>query len=474
MLVLLVVGPASASKSQPTVIVDPARMNSYDSSQRTASLDESAALGVDIVKIMADWRDFAPDPTSTNRPAGDLTNSASYPATVWQRLDSVIEGAHARGMKVWLNISGPAPRWALKREDAKYPGGYEPNPNDYGNFVRAVGSRYPQVKIFSVWNEPNLQRFLQPQKQSGIIRSAVHYRKLYEAAYDALRATGHAHDTILFGELMPRSQARVDPNFSAPIAWLREFFCIDSRGRRLRGRTAKRHSCENFKQIRTSGLAYHPYRLSGSPLARETVSKDYAAINYMPRIERVLDAARRARHLGTSRLKIYNSEFGFQSNPPDPIGTAIKRIPQYLNISEYLNWSDPRVGSYSQYLIVDDASLSGFQTGLRFFDGTIKPGIYEAFQRPFLAMRTRSANRVSIWAGLRAKAPGPQTAEIQSFDRDTGLWNTRATTTVKDSSGYFLRTVAFRGASKLSWRVLWQSGVSRSARPIAPVKSRRD
>jgi hypothetical protein len=465
---------AGASKSQPTVIVDPARMNSWDPAQRTASLDESAALGVDIVKVMVDWRDFAPDSTSTVRPTGDFSNPNNYPNTAWERLDSVVAGAQSRGLRVWLNLAGPAPRWAVSKETGSFVGAYEPSADAFGEFVHAVGLRFPQVSIFSIWNEPNLMRFLQPQKRSGVIRSAVHYRELYEAAYSALRSSGHAHDTILFGELMPRSQAASDPNFSAPVAWLREFFCIDSRGHKLTGSTARRHGCNKFHAIRTSGLAYHPYRLSGSPLARETVSRDYAAINYMARLTRVLDAARRARHLTSSRLKIYNSEFGYQSDPPDPIGTAIKRIPAYLNISEYLNWSDPRVASYSQYLIVDDFSLGGFQTGLRFIDGTIKPGVYGAFQLPFLVMRTRSSNRVKVWGGLRAKPDGPQRVEIQTWDHGSGQWQTRATTTVTADSGYYERTVALRGASKLSWRAQWQGAASRTTKPIAPVRPRRD
>lgn len=468
---LVSIGTASASRKQMTVIEDPGRVLSSPE-ESSSSLDETAALGADIVKIPVSWRNYAPEPESASKPAGDLSDPSNYAPAVWTRLDTAISGAQARGLKVWLAITAPAPRWAVAQETSPGLGAYSPDPASFGQFVSAVARRYADVHIFSIWNEPNLKRFLQPQKQGSVISSAVHYRAMYRAAYEAFMTTGHAKDTILFGELMPRSPARNDPQFSAPLAWLRDFFCIDRKGRPLRGSAAARRNCGGFRKIRASGLAYHPYRLSGTPLSRETVSADYAAINYLPRVERLLDAAYGAGRLATKRLPIYSSEFGFQSNPPDPIGSPISKVPSYLNISEYLGWSDPRVATYSQYLIVDDVDLGAFQTGLRFSDGTPKPFVYEAFQTPFLVTRTSRKDRVSVWGCLRAKPAGSQPVEIQYLSG--GAWRTATTISVLDESGYFVRTVGLEGASSKVWRAVWSGGTSRTTKAIAPVAARRD
>ncbi len=469
----LFAGSAIAAKNQTTVIEDPGRTLAADPAIRTASLDETAALGADTLKIAVIWRDYAPDGYSSTKPAGDLSDPLAYPVGVWDRLDEVVAGAQSRGLKVWLMMTAPAPRWAVSKESGKYIGNYMPSVTDYADFVAAVGKRYPSVTTFSFWNEPNIRRFMEPQTQSGIVKSAIHYRDMYRAAYTAIRNAGHANHTLLFGELMPRTPSKTDPNTSRPVAFLREFFCLDTKGRALKGKTATKHKCNNFKKISASGIAYHPYRLSGGPLDADPVSKDNAPINYLKRIYRVLDQAYKAKRLAKKNLKLYNSEFGFQSDPPDVFaGMPIKRIPAYLNNSEYLSWIDPRVSTYSQYQIVDDNDLSGFQTGLRFVDGSAKTDIYAAFQTPIVAMTTRSKNRVSIWGAMRAKPAGTTPVQIQYASG--GDWKTAKTYPVSTKHGYFLTTIALSGAKSKTWRLVWSDGTSRTAKAVAPPKPRSD
>ncbi len=470
---LVLPASASAAKNQRTVIEDPARSHSWNPAVRTAALDDAKALGAHTFKIAVLWRDYAPSPTATTRPAGDLTNPDSYPAGVWDALDQNVAGAQARGMQVWLTLTAPAPRWAVKREGGNYIGNYLPNVDDYADFVRAVGKRYPHVKIFSFWNEPNIRRFIDPQTQSGVVKSAVHYRKMYAAAYESMRRTGHSKHTLLFGELMPRTPTKKDRNTTRPVAFLRAFFCLDSKGRKMKGKTASRHSCSKFKKIKASGLAYHPYRLSGGPLDKDKISKDNAPVNYLARIYRVLDAAYKQKRLATKKMKIYNSEFGYQTNPPDIFaGTAMSRVASYLNIAEYLTWTDPRVATYSQYLIIDDAELGGFQTGLKFNDGTPKTSVMDAFNTPMVVMRTRSKNRVSVWGGVRAKPSSTVKVSVQYQSGST--WKTGRTVSAKGTHAYFSTTVAVSGASTKNWRLSWDGGTSRKSRPINAPKPRKD
>lgn len=467
-LLALVVPSATASKNQRSIIEDSGRTLSSDPQRRATALDESAALGADILKLPVTWRSYAPDGESSVKPSGDLTDPAAYPAGTWDLLDSVVSGAESRGMRVWMMITAPAPRWAVAKETSPGLGAYLPDPTDFADFVKAVGRRYRSVHYFSFWNEVNIKRFMQPVTRS--IRSAPHYREMYLAGQSALNSSGHRRDTLTFGELMPRSQV-YDRNATRPIAWLREFFCLDRRGKALRGRTARRHRCNGFKRIRTSGLAYHPYRLTGSPLSRET-SPDNAAIGHMRRVHRVLDQAYKAKHLSSRKLRIYNTEFGFQTDPPDPRGKSLATSAHYLNVSEYLSWLDPRIVTYSQYLIVDDPDLSAFQTGLRFADGTVKPVYYDAYVTPLVVMRTRSKNRVAVWGALRGKRSGPVTAELQIADGSA--WVKARGFSVKSSTGYYTLNLARRGASTERYRIVWDGGASRSARPERAPQSQRD
>ncbi len=467
-LLAIAAGPAAASKSQPAVIEDPGRLLSPNPAEQAATLDESKLLGADIVKLPVLWRTIAPNGESTVKPGGDLSNPDNYPAGAWSTIDNAVNGAHARNLKVWLMITAPAPRWAVKRETTPGPGAYEPNVKDYKAFATAVGRRYKNVKMYSIWNEPNLARFIRPQQSRGVIRSAIYYRDLYQAGYSGLVRAGHRRSKILFGELLPSWQRL--KSGARPLAWLRTFFCIDSKGKRLRGRAAKKQKCpRRYKRVRTSGMAYHPYTQAGGPFVRQT-SKDNAPIAYLRRVYKVLDQATKARRLASRKTKIYSSEFGFQSSPPDPNATSLRKIPYYLNASEYLSWRDRRVATYSQYLIIDDPDLGGFQSGLRYVDGEKKSGVYEAYKTPLLVFKGRG-NSVTVWGCLRGKERGVAVAEIQV--KSGSDWKTIAEVPVGSSSGYFRRNVRTSGAQKKIYRINWAGGTSRTTRPGKLVKPRK-
>ena len=75
--------------------------------------------------------------------------------------------------------------------------------------MRALGTRYPTVKMWSIWNEPNLRSWLTPQYEvkggQAVQTSALMYRQLATSAIAGLKATGHttATDQIWIGETAP-------------------------------------------------------------------------------------------------------------------------------------------------------------------------------------------------------------------------------------------------------------------------------
>jgi hypothetical protein len=187
---------------------------------------------------------------------------------------------------------------------------------------------------------------------------------------------------------------------------LRELACVDSHYHAFKGSDAKARGCTGFKAIPLSGLAYHPYALSGGPTKRPP-NRDDATIGTLSRVTKAIDRLRaKHRFAGPKRIPLWLTEFGVQTDPPDYLfGSPIKRVPTYLGMSERLAMRNSRVYSYSQYPLVDDRTTSGFQSGLRYYSGKAKPGIYNEYRYPIFVRRSgRSA--VEFWGGARAADGG--------------------------------------------------------------------
>ena len=74
-------------------------------------------------------------------------------------------------------------------------------------------------------------------------------------------------------------------------------------------------------------------------------------------LRRVYDRYGRPRPGGGA---LYLTEFGYQTNPPDPIAVTPKQQSVYLNHSEFIAWRNPRVRTLAQFLLVDDKPLPGY------------------------------------------------------------------------------------------------------------------
>jgi hypothetical protein len=275
---------------------------------------------------------------------------------------------------------------------------------------------------------------------------------------------GHRGDTILFGELLPRAPLPRRVNGTVPpVIWLREFLCLDENLIPFSGTRARRHGCAGFKPIDASGIAYHPYTTAAGPLWTDPYPRN-ATIHHLGRIYKVLDAAFRAGHLSKRRLPLYSSEFGFRTRPPNPMMVPIARVPEYLNASELMSFRDRRVATYSQYLLIDDSSLEGFQSGLRFKDGRKKRSIYAAYRLPLMVIR-RSDSSVLVWGKLRNGDTASRHVEIQT-DHD-GSFGTVKKVSANSRTGYFQTTLNMTGAGSARFRLKAGKLVSRIAAPGA-------
>ena len=489
---LLLPSPASASRTQETLFEDPTLLLRSGPETRARTLDELDALGVDIVKLRVEWRSLAPDPTADSRPAFDAADPGAYPGPAWAQLDDAVRGATERGMRVFLMLSGSAPEWATAAGELNgHVGVMRPDPKEFGLWVRAVGRRYdgstqglPRVRMWSLWNEPNHPQFLQPLSErlgGRMTPSAPHaYRELYRAGRSALQATGHGDDTVLFGEILPVGESPLSPvNNLSPILFLRELFCVDSRSRPYRGREARLRGCQRFRRLPTSGFAYHPYTRRGGPREKPP-SRDDATIGQLGRVERALDRIARTGRVRRG-LPIYVTEFGVETVPDCRRGESLGDQAAFMNEAEYRAYARARVRTYANYLLLDDAIVTGFpprskrrnrgfQSGLRFGEaatacegsrafglGTPKPA-YDAFRTP-IYVRKMGPREVRVFGRARPRAQSPQAVDVLRDGRRVKRVIAR---------GAFLTRVS-QPASGL-WSLRWTFGgttyTSRAARAL--------
>lgn len=204
-----------------------------------------------------------------------------------------------------------------------------------------------------------------------------------------------------------------------------------------------------------SGFAIHPYPLgsdSNSPPNR-TNSPDpsYASLSQLPQMASTLARVLRAYRF-RARLPIWNTEYGYVTNPPNSSAHNVSPATQayYLNWAEYLSWRNPAVRSFSQYLLEDPnptvgtPEYGGFASGLLFFGGRPKPS-YDAWRLPIYLPRTtaRAGHPLMVWGCVRpayyaaVDTHQPQRAYIEFKPRGGASWTTLRTLTFNGPNCYF-------------------------------------
>ena len=438
LLVLLAAFPAAASASSSQSMTFEAPRELLDPSTRDRTLQEISELGVDRVRVLVYWRDFAPAATSKQRPDFDAADPNAYPAGAWSRLDGLFDAAQARAITVQLTLTGPVPRWATK---GKRDHVTSPSTKEFQAFATAVGRRFgAKVGVWSIWNEPNHPQFLLPQFVQKRAKSPRIYRNLFLAGQRGLRASGNGADTVLFGETAPRGTPRV----VAPLAFLRGALCLDKTYHR-RGRCAR---------VQAGGFAHHAYTTRVGPRFRPP-DRDDVTIGVLSRLTRALDRAARAGAIRRG-LGVYLTEFGIQSTPDPFVGVSLARQAEYLAIAEHMAYVNPRVRSFSQYLLSDDRPrkgsrverYGGFESGLRRSDGRAKPAL-AAFRLP-LAAEAYGRSDV-LWGRVRPQAAQTKVTILASQRKGKPFKPLRTVTT--NHRGVFgLRA---RHHDKQRYRVQW-------------------
>jgi hypothetical protein len=253
-----------------------------------AALDE---LAVDTVRINVPWAHVA-----GARP-GDPLHLALY--------DAAVERVRARGRRVQLTLSGPAPWWATGNQRQ---GARAPSARRYAEFAGEVAARFRgRVARYSIWNEPNWWSLLRPRQRAARI-----YRGLFVRGAAAVRAADPGAQ-VLIGELAPLAQPRAA---TAPLTFLRRLTCSDNRWRHRPGSRCPR--------LVADGFAHHPYTLQWAPDFPGRGRND-VTMGSLRRLTGALDRLARRRALVTPRgrpLPLFLTEWGYRE------GSRVVREPK--------------------------------------------------------------------------------------------------------------------------------------------------
>ena len=383
-------GPASASPYAQYGIQDDAWIT-YGPGTLESRLDTLDRLGVDLVRYTINWHEA----------------EKRQGVREWGSADTVLRGLNAHGIDAVVTLYG-TPRWAN--------GGRSPNwaPTkgaSFANFAVAAAKRYPFVKKWLIWNEPNQRRWLRPTTPRTYVKQLLN---------PAFYAMHRARPGIKVGGgvTAPRGAYRG----VSPVGWIR--------GMRAHG-------------ARLDAYAHHPYPLGRgeTPYAGgcghcETIT--------MATLDRLLREVARA----WGGKRIWLTEYGYQTNPPDrALGVSRALQARYHAEASRRVYVTPRVDLLIHYLYQDEPTASRWQSGLISHGGTAKPAL-RAFSLP-LAQVSRTGVRTVLWGQVRPER-GRQRYILQQFRN--GNWRSVGGVRRTTSRGYLTRTVrAGRGAKFRIW-----------------------
>ena len=370
-------------------------------------------LGVPLVRYTLHWNEIA-----RRRPAHPA--SPRDRAYDWRRPDRVLRGLRRHGLTPVLTLVG-TPAWA---NGGRSPAFAPPHVRDFRNFARAAAGRYPWVRYWLIWNEPNKRIWLRPTKP------AIYVQHLLNPGYEGIHAVLRSA-RVGGGVTGPRGGL----GGVSPVTWIRGM--------------AAAHA-------RLDAYAHHPYPSTPAETPSGGGCRHCPWIT-MATLPKLLILVKR--YFGPK--PIWLTEYGYQTRPPDQFfGVPLKRQATNLSFAALRAWRLPRVTMLMQYLYRDEPILSRFQTGLVFVDNRPKPSL-EAFRLP-LAQMWRHGLQVAVWGQVRGARPGRKTYRLEVLRRNR--WKPVGRYRQTNGDGFFVRTIRVKAGALLRIRSPYQRRFSQQLR----------
>jgi hypothetical protein len=398
-LVLVAAGSGASSTTRDVAfgVADDAWL-AHGPGKLESRLDVLSTLGVDVVRYSVRWDSVARQrPTSPRDP-----DDAAYD---WKEVDAILYGLRRHGIDPVVTLVG-TPAWANGGRASNW----APSSSAaFGAFAYAAGTRYPWIRQWTIWNEPNSSVFLRPTA------ATVYVSKLLNPGYAALHAAipGVA---VAGGVTAPRAGA----SGVSPVPWIRSM--------------AADHA-------KLDAYAHHPYPgrpQSETPWGPKCVNCQTITMADLERLEREVTKA-----FGSK--PIWLTEYGYQTNPPDIyLGVTPQQQATYYANAALRVYRAPAVEMLIYFMVRDDHAPAGWQSGVFKTDGQVKPS-YAAFQLPILQI-SRHGGHVGLWGQVRPLS-GKQPFRIRFEDDDRANWlgGTRWT----DENGFFSISVTAPAGSRV-------------------------
>ena len=446
-------------------------------------IKELSWLGVDELRISAEWKLEAPAPDSPRTPQGFRAEDPNaYTGAGMRLLDTAVRAASGAGIHVIVDPAFSAPRWATSGAGQQVGAGerwYNENidvrqaavweqmlARRYSGAFTPAGqsARLPRVDTFTLWNEPNERGFLKPQWLGGVPVSADWYRQLVALAYPAIKAVSPSA-TVLIGNT---SNSGVDapsgPIGVAPLTFIRRLACVNAQLQPVHD-----GACAHFQTVSADGYAHHPYERNAPPWVPSGPQQaGWAQMGDVMQLQNLLDVLVAEHRLAPGAQRLWLTEQGYGSNAELTGMPWTESQQAALNaVSEYLAWHDGQASSFSQFLLRDTLTretlalrarsgdphiqLPGtWTTGLVRENFTPKPALW-MFRSPVVARVIAAPSGLSapglaitvpagasglldVWGRARPMRT-PTFVEVQVSDGSGGFRTAAGTTT--DANGVF-------------------------------------
>jgi hypothetical protein len=299
----------------------------------TQFLGEAHDLGVDAVRITIPWRGLAPT-------AADQTALARVAFAAEQT-------------RIVLEIGGgpgSTPPRTRKQQIA------------YCTYVGALLQQYPAIRDVAIWMEPNQPLFWRRP-------DARLYESLLARCYDVAHSV--RPDVNVISSTGPHARVR---GAIAPGRWYRQL------GQALRATGRRRPLFD------TVGHNAYPDSPFEAPWATHPgASIDQGDYGKLLRVLRAAFGGTGQPLPGRRGVTIWYLEDGYQSTTDghEAVYAGRENVPQLLDpafanlqlaSSIWLAYCQPLVGAFFNFQLRDDTSLTGWQSGLLYADGTRKVG----------------------------------------------------------------------------------------------------
>jgi hypothetical protein len=402
LLLLLALGAAApsaqAAKGLEIGVQDDGTLLSDDALVRESAFEHAQALGATAVRTNLHWAKVVSEPEAAAAPAA--------PAYDFVRVDRLIDEAAAYGIRVQITLTGPAPAWASGDGTVS---NVNPDPVRFGEFAGAAAAHFRgRVRAFSVWNEPNWHRLLDPEKlcrkvrtvtgkgkrkrtrmTKQCVKTAAHrYRALYQAAYAAIKAADPAVK-VWIGETNPYVNRRRQS--TAPLAFIRQMTCVDKVVKGCKG------------VLRADGYAHHPYAFDRAP-SKPFPGADNATLGSLSHLRKQIKAVRSKLRI-SGGAPIYLTEFAYYSSGQGALPKGKRAA--YTRAAYELALKEPQVRQLLHYQIVDPAPSVMWRSGLVSDTGAAHPA-YGALVGFTKARR----GKIALPSGALALPPAPAPASV--------------------------------------------------------------